>query len=85
MNKTLIDKNDTLTNQQVGNLIGLTYSAVSRLRSGNRLPSINTMYAIEAVFSWPVTDQLATRVAMGGPVAWSQEFDRRISEHTTTR
>ena len=82
MTRLTIENENGLTNQRVAELIGLTYSAISRLRSGDRQPSITTMYAIESVFDWPVVDQLETRVSMSA-AAWSQEFDRRIREHST--
>lgn len=84
MKKLVIDTEGGLTNQQVGELIGLTYSAISRLRSGGRLPSIPTMYAIEAAFGWPVADQMETRIGRGGAYAWASEFDRRVRDYTST-
>jgi len=82
MKRILIDTESGLTNQQVGELIGLTYSAVSRLRSGDRLPSIPTMYNIEVAFGWPVADQLEMRTAHGA-TAYSTHFDRLITEYTS--
>lgn len=49
-----------VTNQRVAEDLGLTHSAVSRIRSGDRLPSINLVRKIAAVLAWPVEDQIAT-------------------------
>lgn len=83
MRKLIIDTENRLTNQQVGELIGLTYSAISRLRSGGRMPSIATMYATEAAFGWSIADQLEARVGIKGKTAWADEFDRYVREYTS--
>lgn len=46
------------TNAHVGRAIGLTESAVSRIRSGTRYPSIRALKRIAAAYAWPVEDQL---------------------------
>jgi len=81
MKTTTIIKGEKLTNEQVGQLIGLSYSAVSRLRSGNRFPSLEVMYKIEAAFDWPIQDQLRARL-VGGAAKYSHQFDSRIHDFT---
>ena len=55
-----------MTNEEIGKLIGLSYSAVSRVRRGERLPSIDVMVAIESHFGWSVSDQVKVRMSHGG-------------------
>jgi transcriptional regulator with XRE-family HTH domain len=50
-----------LTNRQLAAKIGLTHSTVSRIRNGERLPSITAMEAIARECGWKVTDQLKSR------------------------
>lgn len=47
-----------VTNQRVAEDLGITHSAVSRIRSGDRLPSLQLVRKIEAVFGWPVSEQI---------------------------
>ena len=54
-----------MTNEEIGKLIGLTYSAVSRLRRGERLPSVEVMLAISEQFGWGVADQVKVRTSQG--------------------
>jgi transcriptional regulator with XRE-family HTH domain len=51
----------TLTNRRVAQLLDLTHSGVSRIRSGDRLPSIDLMSTIAKVLDWPVNEQFAAR------------------------
>ncbi|QXJ40737.1 hypothetical protein [Curtobacterium phage Parvaparticeps] len=46
------------TNSEVAARIGLTHSGVSRLRSGQRNPSIVVMRNIENQYGWEVGDQV---------------------------
>lgn len=59
------------TNQDVAAKIGLTHSGVSRIRSGDRLPSIPTMARIETVYGWTVQDQVSAR----GTGKYAEEFE----------
>lgn len=49
------------TNEEVGRKIGLTHSSVSRIRSGERLPSIEVMSRIEEEYNWSVGGQVRAR------------------------
>lgn len=66
-----------VSHSQVGEKIGLSYAQVSRLRSGDRLPSIRTMLRIEAVLGWPLSDQ--ARLHQGEKAAYAIEFNKRIN------
>lgn len=48
----------TVTNQRVAEELGITHSMVSRIRSGDRLPSINLVRQIADKFGWPVSKQI---------------------------
>ena len=51
------------TNVEVGLAIGLSHSTVSRIRSGDRLPSMAVMSEIERAYGWTRIDQWAARDA----------------------
>lgn len=68
------------THPEVGKLIGLSYSAVSRIRSGDRYPSLAVMRKIAAAYSWPLAEQLDLIPDNKRPgMAYAQEFERRIN------
>lgn len=71
----------TLTNKDLGVLIGLTHSSVSRIRSGHRLPSPDAMLRIEECLGWPVADQVRARTPEG---KYAKEFERVISEYSAS-
>lgn len=50
-----------VSNAQVGKAIGMSHSGVSRIRSGDRLPSVERMVKIAQVYAWPVDDQVKAR------------------------
>lgn len=52
-----------LTNGEVAEALGLSESGVSRLRSGDRLPSLQVMQTIETVYGWTVQGQSNARQA----------------------
>jgi transcriptional regulator with XRE-family HTH domain len=66
-----------MTNEKIGELIGLSYSAVSRLRRGERLPSVDVMVAISAHFGWGVADQVQVRTSQG-PKAYAKKLNEFI-------
>ena len=68
------------TNPEVGKQIGLSYSGVSRIRSGDRYPSLAVMRKISRAYSWPMEEQLAL-IPEGGvrDKRYAQELERRIA------
>lgn len=68
------------TNAEVGEKIGLTHSGVSRIRSGDRLPSLDTMAAIERAFGWSRAAQLQAR----DEGKYAQAFENVIRRESTT-
>lgn len=75
-----------MTNGEIGKLIGLSYSAVSRLRRGERLPSIGVMVAIQDVFGWSIADQVFVR-SYAGAGGYAQAFNNELDAYVfrTTR
>jgi ribosome-binding protein aMBF1 (putative translation factor) len=63
-----------ISNSQIGSDIGLDYTTVSRIRSGQRLPSIDVMVEIERVFKWPVAEQVDARTKD----CYAEAFEKRL-------
>ena len=51
-----------VTHRTVADKLGLTVAAVSRLRSGSRLPSFDLMWKIQEAYDWSVEEQTRARV-----------------------
>ncbi len=49
-----------LSNVELGELIGLSHSSASRVRSGQRAPGYRVMLAVEKHFDWTLQDQVKT-------------------------
>lgn len=70
-----------MSNTAVAALIGLTHAQVSRIRSGDRLPSIETMMNIHKVFGWSMDEQATARLQnLYGP-----RFEEAIGRYASTR
>lgn len=65
------------TNVQIAEAIGMTDSGVSRIRSGDRLPSVAKMVEIEAAFKWSVSDQVRARSAG----KYAAKFEEKLADH----
>jgi transcriptional regulator with XRE-family HTH domain len=68
----------TLSNEAIGQRIGVSHASVSRYKSGTRLPEVETMAAIATEFDWPVKDQVAARMAG----EYASEFAKRVADST---
>jgi transcriptional regulator with XRE-family HTH domain len=74
-----------LTNREIGEMIGLTHSAVSRLLSGARVPSVETMKSIARVFEVELQD--VVNAASTGKTAedranhWGTYFTTLVKSH----
>lgn len=64
------------TNQDVAARIGLTHSGVSRIRTGDRLPSVPTMVRIQEAYGWSVQEQTEAR-ARG---TYADDFERALTK-----
>lgn len=62
----------TVTNEQIARDLRISDSMVSRLRSGDRFPSFETMLVIAGRYNWPVSEQVAARA--NGVYAKSFEY-----------
>lgn len=69
------------TNPEVGKRIGLSYSGVSRIRSGDRYPSLAVMRKIREAYGWSLQDQQALIPDRGRNMDYAEEFERRINTH----
>jgi hypothetical protein len=52
---------ERLSNSKLGALLDLSHASVSRIRSGNRLPSLKVMAVIAGLTGWSLDDQVAAR------------------------
>lgn len=74
---------DNLTNQALGDALGVTHAQASRYRSGHRVPNDLTMLKVSRLMDWPIEDQIAKKheqLKKGQPDhegAYAAEFRRR--------
>lgn len=66
-----------VTNERVAKDLGLTHSAVSRIRSGDRNTSIKIMQVIAEQLHWSVDDQ-AYSMSYGN---FAVDFERALERH----
>lgn len=64
-----------VTNREVGEVLGVTHSMISRIRSGSRKPSLALMTRIEYEFHWSVQSQ-AHNLILG---TYESEFEQVLS------
>lgn len=65
------------SNELVGQVLGVSHAAVSRYKSGDRLPTIDVMGKIAEVLGWSIDDQYAARQSGN----YASEFAARVSNH----
>lgn len=65
-----------LLNQEFGDAIGVHFTMASRIRSGQRLPSLRVCEKIAEVYKIPLTTLLAAR--REGPEVFSVLIRRRV-------
>jgi transcriptional regulator with XRE-family HTH domain len=51
----------TLSNEKIGQLLGVSHATVSRYKSGDRFPELDNMARIADVFGWGLDEQYAAR------------------------
>lgn len=73
----------TMTNQEVGNLIGCTHSMASRLRAGKRLPGLPTLERIHETLEVPWEDLLLARRA--GAPTFGKLLQSAVTEYAAKR
>lgn len=60
----------TITNESIARDLGVSHSTVSRIRSGDRLPSVPLMVQIERAYNWSVQEQVRSRESGKYPSAF---------------
>lgn len=70
-----------LTNVELGKVLGLDHSSISRLRRGERGASIDVMLRIEDLWRWTVRDQ---RAALKSGT-YGLKFEANAAEWASTR
>lgn len=63
---------ERISNIKLGELLGLSHASVSRIRSGDRLPSLDVMHKISYLTGWTMDEQTARR----NDGTYNVEFDR---------
>lgn len=66
-----------VTNQRVAEDLNITHSTVSRIRSGDREPSLALMMQIVQLFGWSLNSQA---VAIGKE-RYAEEFEWELKDH----
>lgn len=69
------------TNREVGDRIGLSHSSVSRIRAGERIPSVDVMVVIQTQYGWTLPDQVkarATQMADPSTRAYVLGFEQAV-------
>lgn len=69
-----------VTNQRVADDLDITHSAVSRVRSGDRLPSFALMLRIEERIGWDLRDQTDARLLGSYDVAFEKALASNYGE-----
>lgn len=71
-----------ITNVQVAEDIGQDYTTVSRYRSGQRLPSLEVMLAIEKAYGWSVQSQAVA--ASNSREQYATSFEAALARHVAS-
>lgn len=67
-----------VSNLQIANDLGhLSHSSISRIRSGDRVPTYETIWRIHEVYSWPIFDQVEAILNKTYPA----KFEQRLNLH----
>lgn len=72
---------ERLSNIEVGRLVDLSHVQVSRIRSGLRLPGVETMIRICQVFDWSMDDQASARTRE----KYGPEFEEALARYASRR
>lgn len=62
------------TNQRIADDLGITHSMVSRIRSGDRLPSLQLVRRINVVYGWSIEEQISSL----DPKTYAVEFEKLL-------
>lgn len=64
------------TNEELAGLLGVSHATVSRIRSGDRLPSLQVMQKIREEFGWTLDEQTDARNAGN----YAEHFCRTVDQ-----
>ena len=70
-----------MTNEEVAQMLGISNSMASRLRSGDRNPSVKLMTRIEEITGWKMSYQAKVH----GTPEYAAQFERALREGHHTR
>ena len=62
----------------VAKRLDMSESSISRLKSGRRSPSWNTMRKIQTEYGWPIEEQTAILSCPDGPEQYAEMFNHRL-------
>lgn len=71
---------DRITNAAVGKRLGMSYSGVSRIRAGERYPSLPNMRKIRDVYGWSIEEQMALQPDKGKDMRYADALEKKIRE-----
>lgn len=66
-------KTSAPTHKWIARRMGYTESGISRLRSGSRKPTLDTMRTVEQAFGWPLPEQVVSE-------NWAEDFETITKE-----
>jgi len=66
-----------VTNVRLGEMLGISHAQVSRLRSGHRPATLNTLISVRDALGWSVEEQVAAFEAGN----YAAEFEKAIQEY----
>ena len=69
-----MDQRSSITNERVGEDLDISHSMVSRIRSGDRTPSLGVMLKMHEDWGWPLEEQALAR-ALG---KYAEEFEAQL-------
>lgn len=70
-----IESPPTPTLMDVARRLSMSESSVSRLRSGKRHPSLDTMVQVDKAYGWPLVEQVSVFASTtGGRHEWARRF-----------
>jgi transcriptional regulator with XRE-family HTH domain len=64
------------TNEELAGLLGVSHATVSRIRSGDRLPSLQVMQKIRELYGWTLDEQWDARNAG----TYADQFCRTVDQ-----
>lgn len=66
-----------VTNRRVGEDLGVSHATISRIRSGDRVPSLALMGKVEKLTRWKLDRQVRARLEG----KYADQFERVLTQH----